>query len=365
MRLLYTIILLWAAIANASDGPKNSGTLTLEVNDDGGLDGQLQIDRAVVESMIAGDAAVTVDDLLQLFRVRQDEAVCEVSSSAFVAGDKVANAVLTIKCPNRPLEVAVDLIDADKLPPDFSLGVKSASGHHSLKKGAASFDVVTSRPYLYFLAGAKFFTSIDASEHQAFNRQAALWFGGLHRLPLGSGLLALLIALVSLGLTVRSTLTLGFASLVISGLVAYAILSQAATQKVFSLLYASHTYFGLVAAIFGLTFVRRPETRRWAGIALTLLASAAYGLELATVLWKLEKVPPAELPYVVPAFMGGLTLPLTVAALAVVAFKSFAGRRQQRLEAVSPPSVVARISSVLGLVGATYAIVCLFLRIRI
>jgi hypothetical protein len=352
----------WPAFA--ADGPQNTGTLTLQWHDNKGLEGLLQIDRSVVTTNPSETGTAEWDRAQSLFRIQSSTQFCRVAHNGTVSNETVITFAMSVHCPSQPRRIQVSLANAALLPAGFSLGVIGASGHHSLTQEFPTATIILSRPLFYFEVGRKTFFSPDPLVSIGINRQAALWFGGFHRFPYATGWILLVAAIGLLPRTNRQKAWLGITSLVLCFLTSLIILSNQLTQTIHGLLYVSHVGFGVIASLFAIRFLPTMNWRGALSILLALIASIIYGLEQATSLWLLEKMPASELPLIVAGYYAGQWLMTAMIAAALFAIFWLTRRVTIPARFAATSAEFFRWTAGVGAAICIYLVVCLSLRVR-
>ncbi|MGE0174611.1 MAG: hypothetical protein AB7T49_17585 [Oligoflexales bacterium] len=361
--MIFPFLLSWilAPVAIASDGPQNSGTLTLEAGPNNILDAHLQIDRQVIASAFNGKIEYSGKDISEFIRVSSAGKTCGVRDPIMLSNETVIAAAFVLSCPTSPSKVKVSFVDPQNLPDGFSLGVKGASGHFSLDKSSPEKEIITDWSYLYFLAGLSFFGGNDAGDLAGVGRQAALWFGGFHRLPPGIGLLLLVIAIWTLRIRPLFKIGLTGGMLAVAGTLSFAVLASKSVQTVFSFLYISHVYFGLLVALYISIFFAVNKTGKSLSLSLVLTATVFYGLETAVVIQMVEKLDSSLKSGIVAGFYLGNAIILGV----VFNILYLIGVSFKKMGVINRLAPCQLIANGVGASVSLYLLVTLFLRLRI
>ncbi len=363
-KLVLLVAIFMAELGFAADGPQNTGTLTIQSSTGSILTGQLQIDRKVL-IQIAGEISDASDSLIQkIFAVHHGDLPCKVGIKSQLASAEVLTVLLDLDCSSTPMEVEVSVVRPEELPDNFSLGVRTAAGHFSLDRSNSAVRVIVNQTYLYFKSGLGFLGFSELPDQIMLNRQAALWWGGAHRLPSGFGYLLLIAVFAGLSLGLSQKLWTFFGSLFLLVVPAFLILDSSQAQVVHSLLYVSHGFYLSLAVLAWASSRGKHRDNVNLLIVLILLTSLIYGVEISTMLWPLERPEVSGRLNAVIAFVLGLNL----VSWAVVGIFLVLGSLL-RIARITPPFVMRLISGqvpvYLIMLSAIYLFVSAFVRVRI
>ncbi len=363
-KLIVIALLILNRTALGADGPQNSGTLTIESSTAPVLSAQLQIDRKVLTQIGGESEQVTESTLQKIFTVQNESSSCPINIKSQLASPEVVSAQLEITCQSKPLVAEVGVVQPAALPENFSLGVRTASGHYSLDRAMPSVQVIVNLTYLYFRSGLGFMGFSDLPDQIMLNRQAALWWGGAHRLPPAFGYLLLLILIALASISLRQKIWITGASIFLLICPAFLILNSGSAQVVHSLLYVSHSYYLTVATLAWVC--SQGDNRKLHAVSLFLILTAflIYGVELSTMLWPLEKPEVLDRLSPIVGFTMGLNIVSWGVVVVLAALVKLLDKNRRKREFWNHTTIQA--SGVYAvMICAIYLLVSAFVRVRI
>jgi hypothetical protein len=335
----------------ASDGPNNSGTLTIGSLADDKFEANLQIDRNILSP--------TVSDITTIIEIRGAGTTCRSIQNAALENPDVLTASLVFDCPEGAAVLDIILTELDRLPANFTLGVRSTIDHFELTKDAPRAKTILKPELAFGLAGLSLFSNHPILEKVHIGRPHAFFYGGLAGIPSGFYFLLLIAAVWLSNFNLKTKWLFSVAALPIATGVTDLIISKQATLsimpvKVLGLLYLSCTTCTVLCS-----FKKKNWLKPLSGFFI-LAGILLLGFEIAVMLRWLEGQETLDKSLVIGSFYLGFSAPIFVLA---VFWTLFSKSKQKRRELTSSNQKAPSTLLIVLLFGTLYTLSALLLKL--
>jgi hypothetical protein len=344
-------ILIYARLSFAADGPENSGIFTIGSPTEDQFEANLQIDRNILSPKES--------DIEALIKVSAGGKPCLSTQNAVLENPDVLTASLVYICPGGADTLDISLQTLDRLPSDFTMGVRSAIDHFVLTKNAPSAQTILKPEYAFGLAGLNLFFDHPIFEKAHIGRPHAFFYGGLAALPSGFYFLLLAAALWLTTFRLKTKWLASLAALPIAGGVTVIVISKQATLsilpvKVLGILFLSFTAGSLLCSL------KKANVAKYLSAVFIAAGIVTAGIEFAVMLRWLEGQETLDKSLIISSFYMGLAVPFfIIAAVATLALTSI-----QKIRAATDFQKNAKSMSLVAvLLGALYTLSALLFKL--